>query len=354
MKLGRIIWNKWKEIGRIQDVNSISKPYETGQLFFHRIFGYRGVLLFSWKAKSFDRSLNKQPKDLYSCSKSDKNNPSHKKDEEDNLTKNYFNKFILTDNVENGKEDKLNDEDNGINHDLCYQALVDARDLPSIRSQVETVTFLSKQSRSLYVIPGMDYVNHEDIIPYGMDKLKSEENGNQITNIPIKHDLYPKFLHHQDDGSVIGRRALSAWKDRNYPWLHLSDIYRDETAGVRITVIPFYMGERDSTRWWRYCVRIENFSSTPFIVRERHWRIFSISGTLETVRGKGVIGTEPILDSNQPVFQYSSHVSLEAPSGHMWGTYRMESNVGRSFDVRIPAFNLVSQLETENSQNDGK
>ena len=27
---------------------------------------------------------------------------------------------------------------------------------------------------------------------------------------------------------------------------------------------------------------------------------------------------EPILNSEQPAFQYSSHVSLQAPSGHMW------------------------------------
>ena len=25
-------------------------------------------------------------------------------------------------------------------------------------------------------------------------------------------------------------------------------------------------------------------------LRERHWRIFSLSGTLETVRGRGVVG----------------------------------------------------------------
>lgn len=53
-------------------------------------------------------------------------------------------------------------------------------------------------------------------------------------------------------------------------------------------------------------------------LRERHWRIFSLSGTLETVRGRGVVGQEPVLSKGQPAFQYSSHVSLQAPSGHMW------------------------------------
>lgn len=53
-------------------------------------------------------------------------------------------------------------------------------------------------------------------------------------------------------------------------------------------------------------------------LRERHWRIFSLSGTLETVRGRGVVGQEPALTRTLPAFQYSSHVSLQAPSGHMW------------------------------------
>ena len=41
---------------------------------------------------------------------------------------------------------------------------------------------------------------------------------------------------------------------------------------------------------WRYCIRIENLGQETVQLRERHWRIFSLSGTLETVRGRGVVG----------------------------------------------------------------
>ena len=34
-------------------------------------------------------------------------------------------------------------------------------------------------------------------------------------------------------------------------------------------------------------------------------------GTLETVRGRGVMGVEPVLDQFFPAYQYSSHVSLQ-------------------------------------------
>lgn len=55
------------------------------------------------------------------------------------------------------------------------------------------------------------------------------------------------------------------------------------------------------------------------------------------------MGQEPILNSRLPAFQYSSHVSLQAPSGHMWGTFRMEREDGLVFDVRIPPFSLESK-----------
>lgn len=76
-----------------------------------------------------------------------------------------------------------------------------------------------------------------------------------------------------------------------------------------------------------------------------HWN--TKLGTLETVRGRGVVGHEPILnpaDRPNHAYQYSSHVSLQAPSGHMWGTFLMERADGISFDCRIPPFALDSTL----------
>ena len=120
--------------------------------------------------------------------------------------------------------------------------------------------------------------------------------------------------------------TLRAWQEKNHPWLELSDVHKETTENIRVTVIPFYMGYRQgqgenqqsNVYWWRYCIRLENLGDATVQLRERNWRIFSLSGTLETVRGRGVVGQEPILSRDQPAFQYSSHVSLQAPSGHMW------------------------------------
>ncbi|CAG9104157.1 unnamed protein product [Plutella xylostella] len=32
----------------------------------------------------------------------------------------------------------------------------------------------------------------------------------------------------------------------NHPWLELSDVHCETTEGVRVTVIPFYMGSREA------------------------------------------------------------------------------------------------------------
>ena len=35
----------------------LSGNYDTGQMFLHRLFGYRGVILFPWTARVYDRDL---------------------------------------------------------------------------------------------------------------------------------------------------------------------------------------------------------------------------------------------------------------------------------------------------------
>lgn len=49
---------------------------------------------------------------------------------------------------------------------------------------------------------------------------------------------------------------------------------------------------------WRYSIRIENLSNQPVTLRERHWRIFSQTGSFEIVRGKGVVG-QVIINKHQ-------------------------------------------------------
>ncbi|XP_058450951.1 polymerase delta-interacting protein 2 [Malaya genurostris] len=312
------------EVGKLELPKAQGK-YETGQLFLHRVFGYRGVILFPWLARVYDRDLPTQNKGgqneavTATASGSDSTVPPNGNKEVQKKTHTF------------------------------YQVLIDQRDCPYIRAQTEAVTFLGNQesSRSLYAIPGLDYVAHEDILPYS--------SGDQH---PLQHELFDKFLAHQPDKDppFNAQDTLRAWQRKNHPWLELSDVHKETTEGIRVTVIPFYMGCREtpaaSVYWWRYSIRLENLGELSVQLRERHWRIFSLSGTLETVRGRGVVGQEPVLSPRLPAFQYSSHVSLQAPSGHMWGTFRMEREDGHMFDCRIPPFSLESKPDDSGNSTD--
>ncbi|XP_076181067.1 DNA polymerase delta interacting protein 2 isoform X3 [Ptiloglossa arizonensis] len=269
----RHIRNKFLRHKRLAEVGKLETPklqgkYETGQLILHRVFGYRGVILFPWVARIYDRDIP-----------------------------------IKREENSNGNFNSVEKEVKGRTHTF-YQVLIDQRDCPYIRAQAEAVTFLDnhESSRSLYAIPGLDYVAHEDVLPYTTNEKPA-----------LQHELFDKFLiyHPNRDPCFVAQETLRAWQKKNNSWLELSDVHKETTENIRVTVIPFYMGCRGSqtnaVHWWRYCIRLENLGDLSVQLRERHWRIFSLSGTLETVRGRGVVGQEPVLSKILPAFQYSSH-----------------------------------------------
>lgn len=45
------------EVGKLE-TPKLQGKYETGQLILHRVFGYRGVILFPWLAKVYDRDIS--------------------------------------------------------------------------------------------------------------------------------------------------------------------------------------------------------------------------------------------------------------------------------------------------------
>lgn len=190
--------------------------YETGQLFLHRVFGYRGVILFPWLARVYDRDLPAQSKNGQQAEAITAAPAPPSGETPPNA----------------GKEVQKKTH-------TFYQVLIDQRDCPYIRAQTEAVTFLGNQesSRSLYAIPGLDYVAHEDILPYS--------SGEQH---PLQHELFDKFLAHQPDKDppFVAQDTLRAWQKKNHPWLELSDVHKETTEGIRVTVIPFYMGCRET------------------------------------------------------------------------------------------------------------
>lgn len=300
-------WAKTKliEIGKFEATKDLGQ-YDIGQFFIHRMFGYRGVVLFRWLANVYDRDTT-------------------------NLT-------TTVDDKTSG-EDFIMEQIKRLQSEKrqYYQVLIDHRDFPYIRTQPEAITFLGgADGTAVYSIPGLDYVNHNDLLPY---KNTSPD--------PFQHELFKQFFSPSSDmnsGGYSPRDVLYNWRSQNQHWLALTDVHIETTSGIRVTVMPFFMGTREvehsKVHWWRYSIRLENFSNEHVQLRKRHWRIHGSTGILETVEGKGVIGQEPVLSPQAPAFQYSSHVSLQSPDGCMWGTFRMEKQDGKQFDVRVPPFAL--------------
>ena len=147
----------------------------------------------------------------------------------------------------------------------------------------------------------------------------------------------------------------------------------------------------------RYNIRLENLSGDRLQLRERHWRIYSLSGTLETVKGRGVIGQVgktlrphdwrlffsialwvmsflflsprspySLLPSRPSSIAVTFLYNLQADTcgksrmaisrsiisqfqcilSHYRGTFRLERQDKQMFDVRIPPFTLESHNNT--------
>lgn len=338
-------YTRLAEVGRFKAKHSDEDIYEPGQPFIHRVFGYRGMTLFPWMARVHDWDLRKQFVDEHSVKSHSKKKKSDHESDSDAASESFSD--------ENNSTPTSGFISQPTRLHPYYQVLIDARDcyFVSNRTQTEAVTFLGhvNNSKSVYSVKGLDYVAHEDIIPY----ISHEQH-------PIQHELHNKLFRRKEqtpsipvgnnDGSLkfSPTGLLEGWKDK-HPWLELSQVYRRTTENVRVTVIPFYLGhsiqDEISFYWWRYCVRLENLSDVSVQLRERHWKIFSQTNMLQTIKGRGVVGVEPVLSKHEPAYQYSSHVNLEDKSGRMWGTFKMQREDGYTFECEIPPFSLESSLD---------
>jgi ApaG protein len=122
-------------------------------------------------------------------------------------------------------------------------------------------------------------------------------------------------------------------------------MYRQTTHSIQITVHPCYLDEQstpEANRFaWSYTVRIENLGSETAQLRSRCWRITDATGRTQQVNGAGVVGEQPVLKPGD-CFEYQSGTYLTTASGIMVGSYGMQTEDGREFDVAIPAFSLDS------------
>jgi ApaG protein len=116
------------------------------------------------------------------------------------------------------------------------------------------------------------------------------------------------------------------------------------TNGIRVEVRPRYVEDQSDPagRQWlfSYRIRIANEGVVPVKLESRHWHIVDAVGNPEEVRGPGVVGQQPRLEPGHS-FEYSSYCQLRTSWGTMEGAYRLRTDEGEAFDVRIGRFILV-------------
>ncbi|HEY0314825.1 MAG TPA: Co2+/Mg2+ efflux protein ApaG [Sphingomonas sp.] len=121
--------------------------------------------------------------------------------------------------------------------------------------------------------------------------------------------------------------------------------YEETTRGVTVRVSVSYLPEQSEPahgRWfWAYHIRIENDGDEAVQLLTRHWIINDGRGTVEEVRGDGVVGDQPMIDPGES-YDYVSGCPLRTPTGSMEGSYGMIDVDGEPFDVAIPLFPLHS------------
>jgi len=303
----RNIASRLVEIGRYE--NCRLEEYDPGQFFVHKIFGYRGVVLFPWAAKLIDF-------DTPATRKRDRKSQSPSKSED-----------VVKPN---------------------YQVLVDQRDYPHVRVLKDDLTLFHKDRNSgkmyLSTLIGFSHVAHDDVLPYVSTESQC-----------LRHDSFSVCFNSFFGKSwrVVELPALRSWRDHCLPYLEFSAVYRQTTQNVRVTAVPFYLGhylnsdKNEKTYMWRYSIRLENFGQDNVTLKKRKWEIVDGFGRSDPHEGVGVVGVQPRLSMSKRAFQYSSFVELPSARGHMSGTYTMQRDDGTSFGCDIPRFSLEGKEEVE-------
>ncbi len=118
------------------------------------------------------------------------------------------------------------------------------------------------------------------------------------------------------------------------------------TNNVRVEVGSQYRPDQSQPfedRWvFQYTIRITNEGDETVQLLSRHWIITDASNHTDEVKGRGVVGAQPILTPGES-FEYSSWCPLKTSSGVMRGTYQMVSESGSHFDVEIAPFALKAR-----------
>ena len=115
------------------------------------------------------------------------------------------------------------------------------------------------------------------------------------------------------------------------------------TYQMTVTVRTQYLEDQsdpDHSHYvFAYAVTIKNIGTVAAQLISRHWVITDANNDVQEVRGLGVVGHQPLLQSGEQ-FEYTSGTTLATPQGTMRGEYFCVAEDGEQFETVIPEFVL--------------
>lgn len=115
---------------------------------------------------------------------------------------------------------------------------------------------------------------------------------------------------------------------------------------IEVQVVPDFCDEEsdvDESRFvFKYTINVHNHSGQNMQLLARHWKITQSSGEVHEVRGKGVVGQQPMIAPGQ-AFSYTSRAIIDGPVGVMEGSFTcVDTASQKPFEVAVTAFRLAA------------
>lgn len=114
--------------------------------------------------------------------------------------------------------------------------------------------------------------------------------------------------------------------------------YRIQVA-VQVRYLADQSDEADNRHVFAYTITVTNEGEHAVQLLSRHWVITDSNSHVQEVKGKGVVGEQPVIQPGQN-FEYTSGTVLATQVGTMSGSYLMQVVDGGEFSVAIPQFVL--------------
>jgi ApaG protein len=114
--------------------------------------------------------------------------------------------------------------------------------------------------------------------------------------------------------------------------------YRIQVA-VQVRYLADQSDDADNRHVFAYTITLTNEGERAVQLLSRHWIINDANSHVQEVKGKGVVGEQPVIKPGQS-FEYTSGTVLATQVGTMSGSYRMQVVDGGEFSVPIPQFVL--------------